>query len=354
MHTLLAVCRPGFEKECVAALEEACGRRGLSGHGRATPDSGHAAWCLHEGDARALVSDIPLDELLFARDLFATGDRVAIAPPDRLAPLRPLLAGLPAVTGVAVGAPDTNEGRELATLCRQLAGPLADAVQRAGVTVRANAAWRLQLFLPDGGTALLGLGSVRQAPPWPLGVPRLRLAREAPSRSALKLEEAWHLFIPREQWATRLAPRRTAVDLGAAPGGWTWQMARRGMRVEAVDNGPLAAVVADDPLVTHHRADGFRFQPKRPVDWLVCDMVEKPAAVTALVTRWLVQRQCRQAIFNLKLPMKKRYAEAQANLDRLHADLTAAGLECELRARQLYHDREEITVYVAVTGKLPA
>lgn len=354
MQTLMAICRPGFEKECVAALDDACTRRGQPGYGRATDGSGFATYVLHEGDPRALLREISLDELIFARDLFAVADPVAIEPPDRLASLRPVLQTLPAIAAVQVAAPDTNEGRELAALCRQIEKPFTAALCPKGAAADARSDWRCLLFLPDGATAIVGLGSVRHAPLWPLGVPRLKLSREAPSRSALKLEEAWHLFIPREQWGERLKPGMLAVDLGAAPGGWTWQLTRRGMRVEAVDNGPLAAVLNDDRLVTHHRVDGFTFRPKRPVDWLVCDMVEKPAAVTALVARWLVQRQCRQVIFNLKLPMKQRYREARANLARLAAELDAAGLACELRARQLYHDREEITVYVAVSGRIRA
>ncbi|MFP5383889.1 MAG: 23S rRNA (cytidine(2498)-2'-O)-methyltransferase RlmM [Gammaproteobacteria bacterium] len=351
MQTLMTLCRPGFEKECVAALDDACTRRGLSGYGRAAGGSGFASYVLHECDARALLRDISLDELIFARDLLVVADPLAIQPPDRLASLRVLLDALPPIAAVQVAAPDTNEGRELAALCRQLEKPLAAALRQKGLPGEIKSDWRCVLFLPDGGTGIVGLGSVRHAPPWPLGVPRLKLSREAPSRSALKLEEAWHLFIPRDQWGERLRPGMLAVDLGAAPGGWTWQLTRRGMRVDAVDNGPLAPVLNDDPRVTHHRADGFSFRPKRPVDWLVCDMVEKPAAVTALVGRWLVQRLCRQVIFNLKLPMKQRYREAQANLARLAEELDAAGLAYELRARQLYHDREEITVYVAVSGR---
>ncbi len=351
MQTLLTPCRPGFEKECIAALADACARRGLSGFGRAEPDSGYARFELHGADAREVVRSLSLDELIFARDVYAASAPIAIAPPDRLAPVRPHLAALGPVRDVQVGAPDTNDGRELATLVRQLEKPLRAALADARVRIGEANPGRCVLFLADGATAYLCLGAARQAPPWPFGVPRLRLLREAPSRSALKLEEAWHLFIPREDWGNMLVPGRTAVDLGAAPGGWTWQMARRGMRVEAIDNGPLAPVVGDDPLVTHHRADGFTWQPKRPVDWLVCDMVEKPSRVNALVARWLTRRWCRQAIFNLKLPMKSRWAEAQQDLGRLREELDGAGLQYEMHARQLYHDREEITVYVRVTGR---
>lgn len=351
MQSLLAVCRPGFEKECVAALADACAARGIVGFGRAKPETGYAQFVLQEGDPRELLRTLDLDELIFARDLFIASEPIAIAPPDRLAGVRPLLAGLPGVATVSIGAPDTNDGRELATIVRQLEKPLRAAATDAGIRIAERHNWRLMLFLADGATAYLCLGSMQVAPPWPLGVPRLKLLREAPSRSALKLEEAWHLFIPRDDWGTRLTTGRTAVDLGAAPGGWTWLMIRRGMRVEAVDNGPLAPIVADDALVTHLRADGFTFQPKRPVDWLVCDMVEKPARVTALIGRWFTQGWCKQAIFNLKLPMKSRWQEAQLNIGRLRKELENAGFIYELQARQLYHDREEITVCVRVKGR---
>lgn len=351
MQTLLAPCRPGFEKECIAALADACARRGLAGFGRAEPESGYARYELRGADAREVVGSLSLDELVFARDVFAAGPAVEMAPPDRLAGLRASLKALPALASVQVAAPDTNEGRELAALTRQLEKPLRAALRDAGVRVDEGERWRFLLFLADGTRAFACVGARRHAPAWPMGVPRLKLLREAPSRSALKLEEAWHLFIPREAWGTWLTSGRSAVDLGAAPGGWTWLMVRRGMRVEAIDNGPLAPVVRDDALVTHVRADGFTWKPRRPVDWLVCDMVEKPARVTALIARWLSQGWCRHAIFNLKLPMKQRYAEVQGNLATLREALAAAGLDVDLRARQLYHDREEVTVYARVTGQ---
>jgi 23S rRNA (cytidine2498-2'-O)-methyltransferase len=59
---------------------------------------------------------------------------------------------------------------------------------------------------------------------------------------------------------------------------------------------------------------------------------------------WLREGWCRQAIFNLKLPMKKRWLETQLCLQRVSDE---AGMPLRLRARQLYHDREEITVFAA-------
>src|SRR3546814_11125995 len=82
--------------------------------------------------------------------------------------------------------------------------------------------------------------------------------------STLKLEEAWHHFIPRDQWDERLHSDMTGVDLGAAPGGWTWQLVNRGMLVTAIDNGPMAESLMDTGLVQHLMADGFTFKPKQP------------------------------------------------------------------------------------------
>ena len=113
----------------------------------------------------------------------------------------------------------------------------------------------------------------------------------------------------------------TAVDLGAAPGGWTWQMVKRGIRVTAVDNGPMKGVLANHPLVQHLRQDGFKFSPPKKVDWLICDMVEKPAKVATLIGSWFVAGWCKHAIFNLKLPMKQRVAALDGALGEIRARL---------------------------------
>ena len=92
-------------------------------------------------------------------------------------------------------------------------------------------------------------------------------------------------------------------------------------------------------IVTHLREDGFRFRPRKAVDWLVCDMVEQPKRIAALIADWLRDGACRYAMFNLKLPMKKRYDETRACLDAIRT------VAADVRARQLYHDREEITAF---------
>src|SRR5207253_3193395 len=108
---------------------------------------------------------------------------------------------------------------------------------------------------------------------WPMGIPRLRFPASAPSRSTLKLAEALQHWLTPDQEADLLHEGVTAVDLGAAPGGWTWQLVRRGVHVTAIHNGRLDPGLLATGLVDHIRADGFSYRPRWPVRWMVCDIV---------------------------------------------------------------------------------
>jgi 23S rRNA (cytidine2498-2'-O)-methyltransferase len=121
------------------------------------------------------------------------------------------------------------------------------------------------------------------------------------------------------------------------------------MFVAAIDNGPMAQSLMDTGQVQHYREDGFKYQPERSnVSWLVCDMVERPAKVSRLMLKWLANGWCQYAMFNLKLPMKQRFAEVNQDLNLLKEGLSELGFEHEVRAKHLYHDREEITVFARV------
>jgi 23S rRNA (cytidine2498-2'-O)-methyltransferase len=55
-------------------------------------------------------------------------------------------------------------------------------------------------------------------------------------------------------------------------------------------------------------------------------------------------------VFNLKLPMKKRYDEVQRCRAAIEETLARAGVRHRLRLRQLYHDRAEVTGFLARVG----
>ena len=63
---------------------------------------------------------------------------------------------------------------------------------------------------------------------------------------------------------------------------------------------------------------------------------------------WIREGWCRHTIFNLKLPMKKRWQETQLCLQLFTEQ---AEKPMTVRARQLFHDREEITILAMPAGQ---
>lgn len=345
-QTLLAYCRAGFEGDLAAELMERAADAGMAGYCRAADGSAHVLLHLVDGDAAALQARVPWSGLVFARQWTRQVARVDDLPQaDRVTPLvNAVTAALTGVNGVRLEYPDTNDGKALSRFCRRFAAPLEHGLKAAGVRTTVSGAPRLHLFFTDSASARIAVSDPSNSAPWPLGIPRLRMPRDAPSRSTLKLDEALQTFLDEDQRGQWLRAGMTAVDLGAAPGGWSWQLARRGLHVTAVDNGPMEPSVLADGFVTHVRADGFRFRPRRPVDWLVCDIVEQPSRVVRLIGQWLARGDCAAAVFNLKLPMKRRHEAVREALEQI-----AAGLDTprRVRAKQLYHDREEVTLFVS-------
>ncbi len=166
----------------------------------------------------------------------------------------------------------------------------------------------------------------------------------APSRSYLKAEEGY-VVLGREPTEGELV-----VDLGAAPGGWSYSAAKRGARVIALDNGPMKGGALGHALIDHRMEDAFRFIPPAGTtyDWLFCDMVEEPHHVLRhILEPWLAGGWCRQFVVNLKFGR----VDPVALLDELRAaDSPLTKYVPHSQIRHLYHDREEFTL----TGQLSA
>lgn len=352
MKGIVLYCRAGFEGECAAEIQQWAADRGVHGYCRARPGQAFVVFFPHQPASLAhLAPQLQLQELVFARQFFFLLQAFDDLPPrDRLGPILQALQDR-RYDSLLVEYPDTNEGKALSPLCRKFSRPLSRALEERGqLDAHGQEDRRLHVFFHASGSALVGDVDPGKAAPWPLGILRLKFPREAPSRSTLKLEEALHVFLSPQERAQRLREGLTAVDLGAAPGGWTWQLVRHGLQVTAVDNGPMAENLMATGQVEHVRADGFKYRPPRPVNWLVCDMVEKPSRVAALMADWLVCGEAQEAIFNLKLPMKKRLATVDACRDLIGERLADAGLSASLRVRHLYHDREEVTAHLRLRG----
>ena len=342
---LLFYCRAGFERECAQEATALAADMGVEGFVKARPDSGFAIFQAHEEAMGAdLAQHVEFERLVFPRQMVRTGEILAGLPEgDRATPIAAAARRWgERFAALRVEMPDTNEGKALATLTKPLAPHLARALERAHVVVDDPAApERLHVFFVGGTACHVGVSVVGNSSPWPMGIPRLRMPASSPSRSTLKLAEALLEFMPDREFE----PGTPAVDLGASPGGWTWQLVQRGFMVTAVDNGPMDAKLMDSGQVKHRREDGFRFRPADPVALMVCDMVESPSRIATLAAKWIAEGWCREAIFNLKLPMKKRWEEVLRC--RAIIDEALGGGGYYLRAKQLYHDREEVTAYLA-------
>lgn len=349
MSSLLLYCRPGFESECASEISALAADNGADT--RYDPRGGYVLFNPHESMPNQDESTIHLSfsSLVFCRQWFLLCDYLKDLPRgDRIAPLlRSAVATGKSFREFFIETPDSEASKPLQRLCHALQVPLSESLQAAGLLQPDSpGGLRLHVCFFTTDYAALGYVPIDNSAPWPMGIPRLRRLREAPSRSALKLEEALHVLLSKAQQDSLVQAGMTAVDLGAAPGGWSWVMARQGLRVAAVDNGPMADTAMATGLIEHIRADGFRYLPTKPVDWLLCDMVEQPYRIAGLIGAWFVGGHCRHAIFNLKLPMKKRYAEYQRCRELIENMLAQTGQRYVLRARQLYHDRDEITLCI--------
>ncbi|MFO0750116.1 MAG: SAM-dependent methyltransferase [Myxococcota bacterium] len=192
-----------------------------------------------------------------------------------------------------------------------------------------------------GGRAVAYVGASRVAEnlsDWAGGARRLSRDTDQVSRAEGKLTEALEVF------GLEVPSSGRAVDLGAAPGGWT-RAGARGVKVLAVDPAALDPRVGNDPGVTWLPTTAERWLAGNPtpVDIAVADMrMDARDAARLMVDVAPVVRAW--AVLTLKLPERDprpRVAEALRILG--HSDEPGLGWRI-VGARQLFHNRSEITV----------
>jgi 23S rRNA (cytidine2498-2'-O)-methyltransferase len=171
--------------------------------------------------------------------------------------------------------------------------------------------------------------------PWPAGLVPVAEDRRPPSRAYRKLEEAfvWMGAEPR--------PGEVCVDLGAAPGGWTYGALARGAHVIAVDRARLAPPLDRHPNVEAMTGNAFTYVPSRPVDWLLSDIVCEPRRALALLAAWTEHDLCRNLVVTIKFKGRDGYAI----LDEVRPLLPPRWRQ--VRIKHLQHNKNEVTVMAA-------
>lgn len=193
----------------------------------------------------------------------------------------------------------------------------------------------------EGGCRIFaGISNVKEnLSPWSSGRCRIPRDPESVSRAEAKLVEAWEAF----GLAGHPFGQRRALDLGAAPGGWSRVLAGLGFSVEAVDPAELDNRVLVLPLVRHHRMTAGQFLSAQRIglDLLVSDMKMDAVMAADLLTRCANRLDPVHGRLLATLKLGKgagALKEARRALERL-----ARGYEI-LASRQLYFNRSEITV----------
>jgi 23S rRNA (cytidine2498-2'-O)-methyltransferase len=179
--------------------------------------------------------------------------------------------------------------------------------------------------------------------PHPGGRYPFDMPEDSPSRAYAKIEEAIQAF------ALPVRSGDVALELGAAPGGAAYALARRGVSVLAVDPAEMAGqtlafVGPGDARITHlpiAMAALTREQLPRRIDWLLMDVHLAPQVALHSVRRIvpMLRPGLRGVVFTLKL-------NDWAFADKIETFLTqvqAMGIR-EPRARQLPSHRQEIAI----------
>lgn len=197
-------------------------------------------------------------------------------------------------------------------------------------------------------SAYMGISLAREnLSAWPGGMRHFAQTPEQISRAEFKLLEALEVF------GVTLPERGRALDLGAAPGGWTRLLLEAGLKVVAVDPAKLDPRLFRRPGLIHFRGYAERYleieEPgNKPqlFDVILNDMrMDARDAARLLIEMRGKLHPDGFILSTLKLP------HATASIDPLRNLREATSLLSRyfdlVRARQLFHNRQEVTVIVA-------
>lgn len=174
---------------------------------------------------------------------------------------------------------------------------------------------------------------------WPGGMHRFLHEDGQISRAEHKLLEAISVF------RLALPAQGTALDMGASPGGWSRVLREQGLRVVAVDPAELDVRLRGDRDIVHIRKQIQAYLiTGQKFDVIVNDMrMDALESVEILIKARRNLKPGGLAVLTLKLPKSIKLAHNTVKIVR--ESLTRLSeVYCVLGARQLYHNRSEVTV----------
>ncbi|UJF35961.1 SAM-dependent methyltransferase [Paenibacillus hexagrammi] len=171
---------------------------------------------------------------------------------------------------------------------------------------------------------------------WSGGAIRFQKEEDQISRAKFKLLEA------EQRFGIDFSYARAALDIGAAPGGWTSLLLERGLRVTAIDPASMHPSLTSNPMLKIYKKNAGDVKLRdNEFDLLVCDMSWSPRQMGRLVADLLYALQSGgTAIITVKLMHKKPFQTIRELIQLFEPSLHL------LKAKQLFHNREELTLYL--------
>src|SRR5690554_2097284 len=140
MNGIVAYCRPGFESDCAAELQDKTAALGIFGYCQTKAQQGYVVYRCQSEEAEHLAKKLLLVELIFTRQFFVILAHVTDLPQeDRVSAVQVALldedlltafAGVKPCGDIRVETPDTNDGKELSKFCRKFTVPLRQGLRK--------------------------------------------------------------------------------------------------------------------------------------------------------------------------------------------------------------------------------
>lgn len=221
---------------------------------------------------------------------------------------------------------------------KELTALLASFLQDRGYIIAPQDAKISISLTVCGNSAYMGISFLMDnVSDWTGGILFYSKSNDIICRAEFKIEEACKVF------NVQISGGMRALDLGAAPGGWTHYLSRKGVFIDAVDPANLSEDVLKLKNVKHHKMTAQEFAAivsSSQYDIMVNDMkmdTNQSVDITCEMSNQL--RKGGICLMTLKLPksgVMKRINTARKVLGRRFETV---------KIRKLYYNRSEVTVY---------
>lgn len=172
---------------------------------------------------------------------------------------------------------------------------------------------------------------------YPFANPHVELPKESPSRAYLKIAEAfqWTNFIPKEE---------TVLELGSAPGGASYFLLQKGLKVYGVDNAKMSEAVLKNSNFVHIKDPMQKVRDEnlpRPCNVLVADVNVMPSLILSQIKRFMALRPgIKHVFYTLEIGDK---IDLQEVLEHVKT-FKKFGFQ-EVKATQLPSNKSEILIF---------